>query len=360
MLLVGAGQRVQNNFLPVLRVLGAHFSVLGVHARTAANLQPVADLWGVPAIASLAGPEVKNADVIAISVPTGANEAVLQALRPYAARLTIVIDTPIVSGRRELAAAGPLLAQFKRVVVTEDYMNFPAFALVRQAVAQGLIGEPRALTLNGIGFAYHGLALIRSFAGFEPAARTGRRKIGASATITFYKFKRGYSACVIGPYRRGTLGGLTLEGSQGVISQFADDLSRATESRPVYLLAPCFSEGYLSGYRIEAGEKSLEICPPELAAMRALPFADKSEHNLQRGCGLAAVFRSLLGDDDDPATRLNLAYGAENAFYDVFVSGLADRGFLPFDPLTWIGRDVMTAIRAISRLHRSKLDLQRP
>jgi len=145
-LVVGAGRRVQNNFLPVLRALHDRFTVLGVHARTAARLQPVADRWGVPAVASLDGPELQAADTVALSVPTPQNAVVLRALLPHAARLSVVIDTPIAWTLQELAAAAPLLARFRRVMVTEDYMNFPAFALLRQAVTQGLIGQPTALT----------------------------------------------------------------------------------------------------------------------------------------------------------------------------------------------------------------------
>jgi len=337
---VGAGQRVQNNFLPVLRALRDHFTVVGVHARTAARLLPVAEQWAVPAVAELVGPELRTADVVAISIPTSQNAPVLRALLPHAARLSLVIDTPVASDIRELAATAPLLAQFKRVLVAEDYMNRPAFALARQAVAQGLIGTPLALTLNNIGYLYHGLALIRSFNQFKPALRTWRRKIDSSAIMVGYQFRNGYKACVIGPYRRGTIGGLTLEGSAGVITQSADDLPRASARRPVHLLAPRHTGGQLSGYAIEAGTKSLELYPAELTAMREMNFADKSDLNLQRGCGLATIFRALLGKDD-PATRLNLAYGPNNAFYDAFVSRLAGRGVLPIDPLTWFGRDVM-------------------
>jgi hypothetical protein len=171
-------------------------------------------------------------------------------------------------------------------------------------------------------------------------------------TLVGYRFRGGFEACVIGPYRRHTAGGLTLEGTRGVITEFPADLQDATPSRPVYLLAPRNAGGQLTGYAIETGAKSLELVPAELAAMHDMPFDDKSELNLQRGCGLATVFRSLSGPDDDPGTLLNATYGPDNAFYDSFVSRLAERGRLPVDPLTWVGRDAMSVVRALGRLRR--------
>jgi hypothetical protein len=211
-----------------------------------------------------------------------------------------------------------------------------------------LIGTHKILTLNNIGYLYHGLALIRSFVGFRPAPRTWRRKVGNSK-IVGYQFAGGFEGCVIGPYRRHIEGGLMLEGTSGVISQFRDDLDKSTADRPTYILSPSFSEGYLNGYHIEAGDKSLSIFPTELVAMRSMPFEDKSDLNLQRGCGLASVFRSLL-NGDDPVTKLNMEYGTHNAFYDGFMSRLAESGRIPFDPLTWIGRDFLTAIYGLNKV----------
>jgi hypothetical protein len=52
-LLVGAGRRIQNNYLPALSCLTDCFEISGIHARTYEKLAPVAERWGVPAVASL-------------------------------------------------------------------------------------------------------------------------------------------------------------------------------------------------------------------------------------------------------------------------------------------------------------------
>ncbi len=130
-------------------------------------------------------------DIVAISVPTSQNAAVLRKLKPSASTLMILIDTPIAWNGAELAACNPLLSDFKHVAVAEDYMNFAPFSLMRRAVKAGLIGKPKALTLTNTGYLYHGLALIRSFADFKPV-KSGRRHLlvahRASSTIVSAAF----------------------------------------------------------------------------------------------------------------------------------------------------------------------------
>ncbi len=344
-LLVGAGYRIRNSFLPVLRTLRDRFGVVGVHAPSATRRDPLAALWGISPIASLAGPEVLAVDVVAISVPSARNAAVLRALSPHAPRLRLVIDTPGAANLTELAALSPLLARFKAVAFTEDHMNLPVYALLRRAVARGLIGEAKSLTLFHTGYRYHGLAIIRAFAGLEPVARSWRRRVGASTSLIGYQFRGGFEGCIVNPYHRNQPdGGLVLEGSAGIITTFPADLETATPARPVHLLAPRRTGGALSGYEIEAGPKSLHLDLPALAAMREMPIEDTSDYNLRRACGMANILRSISEPDADPETRLNAAYGWRNALYDSFASRLAERGRLPFDPLTWVGRDFMSLL----------------
>jgi len=344
-LLIGAGRRVQNSFLPVLRCLDSQFEIVGIHSRTQSTVQAVADCWGVPAVYDLLRFDLNRVDVVALSVPTSQNVVVLRTLLPHAKRLHVVIDTPVASSWQDLKEIQKLLPQFVGVTVTEDYMNFPSFELVREGVRQGFVGRPVALTLNNTGYLYHGLALIRSFVDFAPVVRSWRQAIGGFTTIVGFHFSGGYQACVVGPYRSHAAGGLTLEGSAGIITEFPIDLKKASVKCPVYLLRMLHTDGFLTGCAIEGEGRCLKVEPSEMVAMQSMPFGDKSELNLLRGCGLAAVFRSLT-----ETSGLNKTYGAKNALYDSFVSGLAEQGRFPVDPLTWIGKDAMTIMNVFSRL----------
>jgi GFO/IDH/MocA oxidoreductase family protein len=341
-LVVGAGRRVQNNFLPALRCLAESFDVIGVHSRTYERLLPVAETWNVAAIRSLDDVDFSAVDIVAMSLPVSQNPIVLRRLLPNAARLQVLIDTPIIASLGELKAAERLLGQFKNVVVTEDYMNFPPFALVRKAVDEGLVGTARSLTLNNTGYLYHGLALIRSFDAFKTYRSSWRKKISRGATAVGYTFPSGFSASVIGPYRQHTAGGLFLEGSSGSITEFpSDEKLKPGENGPYHVLSAIREENELTGYRLSAGDRDPYLLDlPNLRAMRTMPFADKSDLNLLRGCGLISVFDAFRDQ-----RNINHRYGFRNAFYDSVMSRVSQGGRLPFDPFSLFGSDVVTALR---------------
>lgn len=339
-LIVGSGRRVQNNFLPALRCLADLFEIRGIHSRTVSHLLPVAQSWGVEPVVDLEESRLSEIDVVAISVPTSQNAPVLRKLLPQAHRLHIVIDTPIAWNAEERAAAEPLLARFAQVTVAEDYMNFPQFALIREAARRGLIGQIRYLTLFNIGFLYHGLALIRSFCGFEPVLRTSRHAFGSFGILVEYRFRDAFTATVVGPYRRHTTGGLMLEGSEGIITEFPADA--ALSNKPIHTLAPVHEGGLLNGYRIAGEGCDLAVDLPDLRSMRGMDFADKFDLNLVRGCGLIEVFRSVAG-----AHNINQDYGYRHALYDAFVSQRAERGESPLDPFNTFS-EVADSLGALS------------
>jgi len=334
-LIVGAGRRVQGNFLPAFRCLDDLYEICGLHARTWARLLPVAQAWDVAAVGDLGTFDLSTVDLVAISVPTAQNAVVLQALLPAAKTLHILIDTPVAATETELAACRPLLAQFAGVTVAEDYMNFPAFTLVRDAAVRGLIGRPRSLSLFNIGYRYHGLALIRSFTGFGPVVQSWRRALGTHGTIVGYEFADGFSATVIGPYRRHEHGGgLLLEGSCGFITEAATDASFVSKKREMFVLQPDRSDGVLTGYAIVGGGAEVRLACPDLARMRGMGLADASELNLLRGCGLIEVIRSIFHDKN-----INRSYGYAQGLYDSFVSLHAARGDASLDPCGLLAAD---------------------
>ncbi len=331
--LVGAGRRIQNNFLPALVCLSNSFDICGIHSRTATSLKKVADAWQVPAIYNIADFDFSEVDTIAVSVPTAQNAVVLRQLEPNAQNLDLVIDTPIAWNTLEHAEIAPLIPKFRSVTVTEDYMNFPRFALMRQAAKSGLIGELRSLTLYNIGYFYHGLALIRSFVGFGLVKETWSKKIAEDASATGYEFEGGFRATVVGPYRRHTTGGVLLEGTTGFISEFPFDLQALNPVKQGYLLSEVTTDGQLTGFEICG--KSGQACSVDLndmRRMRAMQFADKSDLNLERGCGLISIFQSVLG-----VHNINWNYRAADAFYDGFVSRRAEAGEMPVDPFNTFG-----------------------
>jgi hypothetical protein len=338
-LIVGAGRRVENNFLPALACLRDRFDVVGIHARTAERLLPLAERWSVRAYADLAQIDFTTIDVVAISVPTAQNAVVLNALLPHAANLQLVVDTPVVWNRGELRDICPLLRKFQRILVTEDYMNFPTFALIRRAAADGLIGQVSGVTLTNIGYLYHGLALIRSFCEFKRARSLWRRAVGNFGEVVGFNFPGKFRAIVVGPYRSHTTGGITVDGSKGLLTDFSRDASMGI-GRPVYTLKIDRTEqGWVRRISLDGATDAYAVDLPEIGAMAAMDFPDKSDLNLLRGCGLMKVFQALYQPEN-----INNAYGIDNAIYDSFMGRWAKAGKFTFDPFTWFGSDLAAAI----------------
>jgi len=346
--MIGAGRRAKNNFLPVLTYLASQgtVAVAGVHARTAANLFPVAEHWKIPGFTKVSEIDFNQVDVVAISVPPSQNGPVLQSLLAHASRLTIVIDTPVAFSRGELALTDRLLKKFKRVIIAEDYMNFPAFELMRKAVKDELVGELIGVTLTNIGYMYHGLALVRSFCGFGRARSTWKKSVGTYGAILGYNFANSYKGVVIGPYRRESTSGITVEGSKGILSDFPGDKAfEQGAGRPIYILKyDRAEEGYIARVRLDGAGSEYSMDLPQLGAMYRMNIADRSDLNLLRGCGLMRVFQAI-----HEADNMNHSYGQANAYYDSFAPRLAAKGVLRMDPLTWIGSDAVSLLRKVSR-----------
>lgn len=341
-LLVGAGRRMQNNFLPAFACLRDHFEIAGIHARSATRMVPLAAQWGVEPVPDLSRFDLSGVDIVALSVPTSANAAVLRQLQASAAGLHVVIDTPIALNRVELRQCWSLLEAFAHATITEDYMNFPQFELARRAVKAGVIGKPVSATLDRIGYRYHGLALIRSLAGF-PKVRSSRRFAGAGRETVRYILEGGFEASVLGPYER--RGRLVLQGSEGVLVH--DDGEPEAPAIPgAWKIVPDRGTGGTIGQFAltdPAGKPADPGVPtPEIAQMAAMAFPDKSEVNLSRGWGLVRVLRSVMQPDG-----LNDRYGARDALYDSTISRIASRGLLRFDPFRWIGSDFVDVLRRI-------------
>jgi len=325
-LLIGAGRRIQNNFLPALKCLETRFQVRGIFSRTPERARRVAEVWGIPCLDVLEDDDLAGMDAVAISVPTSQNANVLKKLLPHAKRLHVVIDTPIAWTQEEFDAVTPMLAEFKGVTVTEDYMNFPQFKLVRETVRSGLIGELKNITLLNIGYLYHGLALLRSFVGFAHPVSCSRMVLNSTAVVTKFDFPGNLSGAIVGPYRRHNTGGIFIEGSKGIITEFPHDKINLETSLPVYTLSK-YTEGGVEGFVIKGDCKTVRLETPEVTKMRSMDIADKSDLNLERGVGLMDVFMSIVD-----FRNVNFGYSFSQALFDSFASRRAQEGKTLLDP----------------------------
>jgi Predicted dehydrogenases and related proteins len=154
--IIGSGRRVQQNFLPALSCLRSHFNLLGIFSRTYNNARFVAKKWGCEAFETFECIPLHDISVVAISITSQSVPEILRKLEAYPKKLTVVLDTPALASFRDLNVLRRV-SQSHRVLVAEDFMNFPQFHLMRKALESGLIGKVQSINMRQSGYLIMGL-----------------------------------------------------------------------------------------------------------------------------------------------------------------------------------------------------------
>jgi hypothetical protein len=311
--IIGSGYRIQNNFLPALGLLRDRFTVIAVYSPTKDHVDRVAQAFNIPPVYRFEDLDFATIDVVAISIRLDQVASVLRQLIDRGYRGDLVIDTPVFDGFDRFRHTG-LLRPFRQVAVTEDFMHFPQFELMRQACRSGLIGTIQAVNLHGGGYEYHGLALLRSFLNFAHAQSGHTLAIGGGQRLYRYHFANGVIGTMIEPYSRS--GELTIVGSKGVLTTgLAWPTDKLYRLERVYKDEPNTSEKTLIQFKILGpdGSTSHSLELPQLPQVRAAALADHSEFNGLKTIGLAHIFESLLSGED---SNLHHSYSYLEALYD--------------------------------------------
>ncbi|OBA89883.1 hypothetical protein A5662_23610 [Mycobacteriaceae bacterium 1482268.1] len=322
---MGSGYRAKNAFLPALHCLDPAVEVVGIHSRNVDHAREAGRQFGAPAIEDLRSLRPGDVDMVLVSVTPTSNLAVLRATAHIAPGAALVIDTPAVSGLADLRHLG-LYRRWRTVRVAEDFMNMPQFRLVEKVIDSNALGDVVHLRLTNMGWAYHALALSRSWLRF-PLVRSARsHRRGRGEVDITYRFPNGVTAEVIEPYTRGegffevvgrraSLAGHMMGFGLGNSAGSLDQTAVGARGR----LERLEDENGLSGFQIvglDGGDITTGI--PFLPRLRAMNLEDDSEFNLIRIDGLCQVISSLWSPDP-----VNSKYRLQEAMTDVVVSFLA-------------------------------------
>src|SRR5437879_5713243 len=93
-LIVGAGHRVRNAFLPALACLRPDIEIVGIHSRSVDHAREAGQPWGIEPVVDLQSLRPGDVDVVLVSVTTSSNVAVLRATAHLAPGAGLVMDTP--------------------------------------------------------------------------------------------------------------------------------------------------------------------------------------------------------------------------------------------------------------------------
>jgi hypothetical protein len=189
------------------------------------------------------------------------------------------------------------------------------------------------VALDGLGYRYHGLALLRSFADFDAVRSTQRHSVGPEARNVRYRLSGGMVGQVMGPYRRDS-GTITVTGDYGTISSDKG----AAPKHGWHRLGFERDGDVISAVTIESADHVERLALPEIARLHALTTGDRSDLNLRRSWGLMQVFEALHTDN------LNRRYGFRNALSDSMLSRAAEKLPALFDPLAYAGSSMQALL----------------
>ncbi|MGE2813678.1 Gfo/Idh/MocA family protein [Mycobacterium heidelbergense] len=345
-MVIGSGYRAKNAFLPALACLDSNVEVVGVHSRNFAHAREAGRQFGVDPIEDLRSLRPGDVDVVLVSVTPTSILAVLRATAHIAPGAALLMDTPAMGGLADLRHLA-LYRRWRTVRVGEDFMNMPQFRLVGKVIDSGALGDVVRLRLTNMGFAYHALALLRSWLGY-PLVRSARsRRSGGTAVDIVYRFPGGVTAEVIEPYTRGegfievvgtraSLAGHMMGYATGDRAGRVGGVARGARGQ----LERLEDGDGLSGFQVVGLGPEITARIPSLVRLRAMGLEDDSEFNLIRIDGLCRVISSLWSPDP-----VNTEYRLQEALIDVLVSFAARP--LPWLPVPRIaGRNLVDLVEA--------------
>ena len=301
-LIIGSGKRVQNNFIPAFKMLPEMFELVGIHSKTKEHYETVGKRFDIPPVSTLTPEIYANVDVVAISVPMSLWPVFLPAMAAHAKDLTLIIDTPLILHSLSLFKT---LSSFKKIVVTEDYISFPAFTLLREIADSGALGRVKKVRLVRNGFRYHGTSLIRSFLGFE-VAKCFVSKVTSPDDVGLHMyFGKDAEGEIVEPYEGDT-------GYMEVTGELASITTAPEKGSFTHQLIKESEGGKITGYSATLSEKAFHIPLAHSDAIRALGVTD--EFQIEKDHGLMEVFRSIVTEN------IHSGYHFTDALYDNYVS----------------------------------------
>jgi predicted dehydrogenase len=159
---VGAGRRVRDIYLPVLRALSESFEVAGLTSSGASAGELGAQL-AIPAFRSL--PLLINdarPDLLIVAVSAAQNVAA--GLAAIDARCAVLLETPLAPGLaegRRIASAAARAGRPVGVVEQKAFLPFECFK--RKVIESGLLGRVTVVENNFRALGYHAVAQLRRY-----------------------------------------------------------------------------------------------------------------------------------------------------------------------------------------------------
>ncbi|MEO6184976.1 MAG: GMC oxidoreductase, partial [Steroidobacteraceae bacterium] len=180
---LGAGSRIRDVHLPVLRALSDSIEVAGFTSRSEESRAALAAESGWKSFATVEDLLERGSPDFVLSAVSGESNDAL-AWQAIGRRLPLLGETPLAwserSGRALVSAARATGNIFG---IAEQFATLPAMLLLRKLIALGGIGSITAVVNDFATYDYHGIAQLRALAGYERrGSRIQSRRFGFGKT----------------------------------------------------------------------------------------------------------------------------------------------------------------------------------
>lgn len=255
-LVIGSGQRVREAALPALASLPEAFELAEIRSRKPKTIESGGREHEVLPLEGLDQAAIDGFDLIYLVVKKPAVPLVLRQLGTLnLARVDLLIETPVLLTKH--LGHRKLLRPFRNVWVSEDCSTLPWIDVAFQAARDAGWGPLRRALLDRSGYAYHGVALLRTlFAGQELTSAV-RKPAGDGLRGRTYRYSGGGVGEVLEPRDYG-VGALDLEFAGGRLTDRA-------EPGDALKLEPLVEDQSCVGFR--AGDVEGRLSPAEAALM---------------------------------------------------------------------------------------------
>lgn len=320
-LVIGSGQRVREAALPALASLPGRFELAEIRSRKPKTIESGGREHEVRPLEGLDQAALDGFDLIYLVVKKPAVPLVLRQLGALnLGRVDLLIETPVLLTKHMGHRA--LLRPFRNVWVSEDCSTLPWIDVAFEAAAQAGWGSLQRALLDRSGYAYHGVALLRTLFAGQQLTSAGRKPAGDGLRRRTYRYSNGGVGEVLEPRDYG-VGALDLEFAGGRLTDRAN-------AGDTLRLEPIVEGEACVGFR--AGDVEGRLSPYEAELMGA-PKGSSGVWAWMDGAKRVGFHRLLAAIADGRG-----AYSVDNALDDALIDYHLERlGRYRPNPLTSAG-----------------------
>ena len=155
--IVGSGWRAMF-FVRIAKRYPELFDLKYILCRTQEKAEQIQREQGIPTTTSVSDCEKACADFVVVSV---SRDAAFPLVKEWLEKgYAVLAETPAAVTEEQMEELWALHQKGARLQIAEQYIRYPLIATGLQAVKQGLLGEPHAVTLS-LAHDYHGISVIR-------------------------------------------------------------------------------------------------------------------------------------------------------------------------------------------------------